>query len=169
MSGRWVQVVPELSGRELDAEVAERVMGWQWMSRVNYSGATGPDDLKKTSAWLFPPDSEDTDTGKEGMFGETIYMRNGIVGPFVPCLPRQKETTGFHGPRYSSDIAAAMQVEGRIAEMELQSRYAAALWIVAGDDAEKANQHYGNWDLIHATAEQRCRAALAAVNGKEPQ
>lgn len=28
MSGRWVQVAPELTGRELDMAVAEHVIGW---------------------------------------------------------------------------------------------------------------------------------------------
>lgn len=35
MSGRWVQVVPELTGRELDAEVAERVMKFEEVERVS--------------------------------------------------------------------------------------------------------------------------------------
>lgn len=55
---------------------------------------------------------------------------------------------------YSSDIAAAMQVENRIAELGLQGWYVMELAIVTRG---------GQWGLVHATARERCLAALAAI------
>ena len=94
----------ELSGRELDIEIAERVMGWVWMKRVG-----------ENVAWLFSPDSKDVDTGEKGFFGEPIIRRNGIVGPFTEYDGNaRKEVADL--PRWSSSIEAAMQIVGKMQE-----------------------------------------------------
>jgi hypothetical protein len=92
------------SGRELDAEVAERVMGWVWMKRV-----------RQNNAWLFPPNSRDVNTGEEGLFGEPIITRNHTVGPFEEYdgLARKNES---HVPRYSESIEAAVQAVEKMRE-----------------------------------------------------
>lgn len=66
-------------------------------------------------------------------------------------------------PLYSSDIRLAFQVEERIAELELQGEYELALAEVVTDG--KPNMAHV-WDYVHASPEQRCRAALEAVKGK---
>ena len=64
-------------------------------------------------------------------------------------------------PRYSESIEAAFQLEDRIAELGLQRQYYRALVnVVATSISDRLFQWF---DLVHATAEQRCRAAIAAA------
>jgi hypothetical protein len=68
----------------------------------------------------------------------------------------------------TEEIEAAMQVEDRIAELGLQAQYVSALQLI-GDKSTTARVITDTgrlWRLVHATAEQRCRAALAAIEGK---
>jgi len=99
-----------LIGRELDALVAERVMGWRWLSRTDSSSAN-----PYRSAWLFPLDSHDYDEKKKGIFGEPVIGHSGssypaayAVGPFHEYDGGRKEPSNV--PPYSSDIVAAFQV-----------------------------------------------------------
>lgn len=80
----------------------------------------------------------------------------------------ENKTTGHHPiyahklPCYSADISAAMEVENRIEELGLEASYARELakgtphWLFASDEATW-------WHVAHATPEQRCRAALVAI------
>ena len=74
-------------------------------------------------------------------------------------------------PRYSESIGAAMQVENRIAELGKQGDYIAALWDVIGADRSvnfwTASNTRAFWLCVHATPEQRCRAALRCLNGSK--
>jgi hypothetical protein len=74
---------------------------------------------------------------------------------------------------YSSNIEAAMQVEDRIVELGLQDEYGDALIKFMSLDLRQKfdmgrGAFYGEevFELIHASAEQRCRAALAAMEQK---
>jgi hypothetical protein len=69
-------------------------------------------------------------------------------------------------PDFATDIAAAMEVEDRIAELDLRAEYAAALQIVVAHDARDEEYSPGLFGLIHATPRQRCLAALAATGGE---
>ena len=69
-------------------------------------------------------------------------------------------------------IEAAFQVEDRLAELGLQNDYIAHLWIVVGATRNginfwTADNFKAFWLCVHATPEQRCRAALAAIESKE--
>ena len=64
----------------------------------------------------------------------------------------------MHG-YYSTDISAAWEVEEKIKEIRLREKYTQYLKNVVF--SELASNHI--WYLIHATADQRCRAALLAV------
>ena len=88
--------------RALDAEVAEKVMGWVWMQRVG-------DD----AAWLFPPDSKDET--RTGNFGYPVVSRCGYTGPFEPYRGGRKEKSDFI-PLYSSEITAARLVVEKMRE-----------------------------------------------------
>lgn len=69
---------------------------------------------------------------------------------------------------YSSEIAAAMEVEDRIAELGLINGYIVALWTNRDRSVNfwtRTNME-SFWAAIHATPEQRCRAALATVENK---
>lgn len=72
---------------------------------------------------------------------------------------------------FSESIEAAMQVEDRIAELGLQGNYVAALWEVLGGQIGVNFWNKSNfetmWLCTHASAEQRCLAALKAVQEKK--
>lgn len=68
---------------------------------------------------------------------------------------------------YATDIAAAMKAEDRIAELGLQGRYVINLAKIVDprikqDDAIMTLW----WNLVHASPDQRCRAALQCVKEK---
>ena len=71
---------------------------------------------------------------------------------------------GFFPPAYSRDIAAAYQMEERIAELGLIEEYCFQLNAIANEhkDRDYCRQPQ-RWQLIHATPEDRCRAALKAM------
>ncbi|OME58207.1 hypothetical protein BSK59_08465 [Paenibacillus odorifer] len=62
-------------------------------------------------------------------------------------------------PRFGEDISAAWEVEECIKELRVHTRYVACLKQVLVGTGE----YVGMFDYIHATAEQRCKAALLAV------
>jgi hypothetical protein len=82
--------------------------------------------------------------------------------------PSQKAShhvgTWEHWPNFSESIEAAMQVEDRIAEMGLRSEYYRAL--VGTVASAITDRFFQMFDVVHATPEQRCLAALKAVEGK---
>lgn len=67
-------------------------------------------------------------------------------------------------PSYSEEITLAFQVEDRIAELGLRHEYYHALGNVVA--ASVKERFFDSFDLIHASAEHRCRAALVAVGVK---
>jgi hypothetical protein len=121
------------AGREMDALVAEKVMGWKECKR----------------GW-------DTE-GK----GHEIRMWT-PDGELLPVLYLAKD---MWNP--STDIAAAWLVEERIAELELIDEYCFHLNAIANEYLDKIRYMIHRppvrWQLIHATPEDRCRAALMAV------
>lgn len=60
---------------------------------------------------------------------------------------------------YSKDISAAWEVEDQIKELRVHTGYVSCLKQVLASTGE----YVGMFDYIHATAEQRCKAALLAV------
>lgn len=117
------------TGRELDAEVAERVMGW----------TRHPEQMHPTD--------------------------NRTIGGVLYCPPGHPHDSGSLNvvPYYSATIEAAMQVEDRIAELELRKPYLVALGRIVAKRATAAGEIVGYWHFTHACAEDRCRAALAAI------
>jgi hypothetical protein len=66
---------------------------------------------------------------------------------------------------FSRDLNAAWRVEEEIRRRGLEYEYEQALWGVIGphyDVPEGAAVVIVNWPIIHATAEQRCLAAVRA-------
>lgn len=114
------------TGRDLDAEVAERVMGWARQPDYNY--------------WM--------------TFLAGSFQLRALIATWKP----------------SESVDTAMQVEDRIAELGKQGDYIAALWDVMGADRGvnfwTASNIEAFWLCVHATAEQRCRAALSAVDSQ---
>lgn len=66
----------------------------------------------------------------------------------------------------STDISAAMEVEDRIVDLGLQSAYADELTNIVSLEKGKTQLGAMRFDLIHATARQRCEAALATIERK---
>ena len=61
----------------------------------------------------------------------------------------------------SSDMNAAFEMEAAIPE-NLRSRYTHHLYkVIRGTGI--GTHYFGTFDLVHATPEQRCRAALATI------
>ena len=108
----------ELEGRELDAAVAERVMGVDKEQEIDLA--------------ILDP------VGVTDSFRATIWAN--IL------------------PHYSTDIAAAWLVEERIKELGLESEYSEALLNITD-----ASEHF---EMIHASPEDRCRAARMAVEAE---
>lgn len=65
--------------------------------------------------------------------------------------------------KYSTDISAAWEVEEQIHKKRLNVEYCSALKQVVAAKGE----YVGLFDYIHATPEQRCKAALLAVLGED--
>jgi hypothetical protein len=110
---------------DLDAQIAERVMGW------------------------------------------TVELRysDGIIGWRAPGFPLNRAYTGKRAGNPwspSTDIVAAQLMEAMIGQRELKCSYVTELLIILGHYTMRGDfNEY--WDLVRATPEQRCRAALLAV------
>ena len=77
-------------------------------------------------------------------------------------------------PYYSESIEAAMKVEDQVGEMGKRNDYIAHLWDEVGAERNDAKfwtaQNFNAfWLCVHATPEQRCRAALKAVDFEAKQ
>ncbi|MFB0847307.1 hypothetical protein [Paenibacillus oleatilyticus] len=74
-------------------------------------------------------------------------------------------------PLYSTDIYAAWEVESTIADIvdnnELRARYVVALMHIVGVEYGTPWSPDDIFTLIHASAADRCRAALLALRGGE--
>ena len=69
---------------------------------------------------------------------------------------------GAHLPYYSTNIAAVWEVEEKIEERKLRSRYSQALVAQMLDTVVNSDEHMW-WLLAHASPHHRCRAAIKAV------
>lgn len=111
---------PEITGRELNVLVAEKVLGW----------TRGPRWGNGNGQWFID--------GKEGPTWDTM-------------------------PRFSKDIRAAIEVEDRIATLDLGAEYADALKDVVTASWKDRDISPGLFGLIHATPRERCLAALKTI------
>lgn len=138
--------VEKLEGRELDAIVAE-LMGWIWIRfKYELGGYEGPEHAFQVKA---------DELG--GFFDTDKYMADD--GKY----PKQ---THARVPHYSTEIAAAFQVEEQIRKLKLVKEYCEALCEIV-DTRNDIVLRYSLWSLIHATPEQRCKAALKAALAAE--
>ncbi len=63
---------------------------------------------------------------------------------------------------YSADMRAAYIMEERIAELELIGKYCKHLNLIANEYWDAGQRQGRSWQLIHASPEDRCHAALLA-------
>lgn len=125
-----------VAGPEMDFAVGERVMKWQ--RKAGMMHGTPQDVLVDES-------------------GNTRSVLCGCDEDWNPSL----------------DMAAAMEVESKIADLGLQDEYGDGLVRQMSSDLRQKfdmgrGAFYGHevFELAHATPEQRCRAALAAIQAE---
>jgi hypothetical protein len=105
----------------------------------------------------------DTTAGVEldRLIARKVMQRSFMFVDGVDAERAQRERNAI--PPYSTDIAAAFEMEAEIGRRGLRSKYARELVIeTQGDDTIHCV-----WALIHATPLQRCTAALRAVEALE--
>lgn len=140
--------------RQLDAEVAEKLMG---------HALVGAEIAEQHGSITL------SNGGEIGDGGVLPYRYRDGDAQFITRYPDDPVRAHvYEVPFYSSDIAAAMQVEDRIAELNLQNDYIAHLWDKVGAKRNGSNFWTADnmkafWLCIHASPEQRCQAALAAL------
>lgn len=141
--------VEDLTGRELDAAIAERVMGWK---RVRSDRDEGDD--RKDVAWMLHATS--------GLLKGEPYTHPSMCGlhdrTFVRWSP-------------SIDIAAAMEVASAVIRKgwTFELRWI-AVWMARFDSLIGGKcEGYTAQDPATRPAEVICRAALAAVTHNEPE
>lgn len=127
------------AGREMDALVAEKVMGYDGQHQ-----------------WIKNED------GEIDIFAYEVGSCNGPkcsicgYGYCHHCYRESPSKTCYDNMPYSTDIAAAWEVEEAIKEkgLELEAAYCVEIRLLTT-----------NWmfDMIHATPKQRCIAALKAM------
>lgn len=124
--------------RKLDAEVAEKVMGWSIVPEGNRWRVSRTGEF--VNSWCVDsPNLADLDDDVD----DRLYGRYAM-------------------PRYSTDIAAAFSVEDRIAEMGHADDYTVRLHLLVANSIK--DRAFRMFDVVHATPEQRCRAALATIS-----
>ena len=137
----------ELTGRELELEVAKRVFGFRWFHCESEHGPERNQIL-----------SEDQVETWRSLDWQCVE----IEGP-----KEDQFNDDTAAPKFIRSIEAAMRVQDRIAELGLQTRYVLELGKIV-DPRESRDEKVALlwWALVHASAEQRCRAALAAIETK---
>lgn len=134
----WAQVINAEPGIDLNVMVAEHLFKWHRISGSTHD-YDGPVEHGEV---LIPP---------------TMSEANA----YAMMPPRGRiPLSYFIQLNWSKDISAAwFYVEGKIRELGLQTRYYQKIKEVVGRTGELVYP----FDYIHATPEQRCKAALLAV------
>ena len=101
----------------------------------------------------------------DALVAEKIFDRSVrvIEGAYEYRHKLTKEDHWYLVPEFSTDIAVAWLVEERIAELGLIKEYCMHLNEIANEHWDAGNRQSQRWQLIHATPEDRCRAALMAA------
>lgn len=129
--------------RELDAQVASNLFHYALVN-AKIAAEKGVIDL-----------SRDGEIGDGGVLPYEYVEGDQFITRY-PEDPLRSHV--YEIPYYSSSIAAAFQVEDRVAELGLKSEYVQAL--------QGELQSAITWDFVHASPGQRCRAALQCVKEK---
>jgi len=110
------------AGRELDALIAEKVMGWTWC--VQPHGHISRPGKYSYTRWLCEPDRYQSAKPKWDKWdGKTEMPISGLNGEYM------------HVPEYSSDIAAAWEVVEKMRELQfnhIDIRFHGGRWGVVG-------------------------------------
>lgn len=138
------------TGREIDAQIAEKVMRLALAQPEPYEWQTDIPSEQTPGTFL-------KGRGFKCARCSKYHLAESLSEHYCDCV------NPWDVPPYSTDISAAMQVEDRIAELGLQTPYCDELTNIVASDCGKTQLGAMRFDLIHATPKQRCLAALAAV------
>lgn len=131
------QVMSVAPGTDLNVMVAEHIFGWRRIQGPthDYDGAVEHGEV------LVPLDMSEA-------HAYAMMPPRGRIPLYI-----------FVNREWSSDMSAAWEVEEKIKQLKLHVKYCGDLKrIVIG-----TGEYVGMFDYIHATPEQRCKAALLAV------
>lgn len=154
----------ELAGRDLDAVVAVRVMGWEWLERLE-------DLYQRPRKVIYPP------LGPDWIRFNYFWDKYSPAQPTTErfsdwdeCCKRVDGATGM--PRYSTDIAAAMEVVEKMREswsVEIYCDFPDREWNVTfckrDPEAQWIQTDTHSVDS-ESLPEAICRAALIATREK---
>lgn len=136
--------------RTLDAEVAVTIMGFGWWIR----------ETAGLGVEVFAPPSYVAEALRRG---NTMTRMTEAEAPPLAALPSFSDFSRV--PRYSTDIAAAWEMEEEVQRQGLGTEYGMELMaLVVTPETETGRKPFTFvFDTAHAAPEMRCRAALAAV------
>ena len=142
----------KMSDRELDAAVAEKVMGWRWVQAPQYD-YDGP--LPEQGKVLVPPDHDDKNYQ---------WQPKGVIQPYA----------FVGGMRWSTDIAAAWEVVDRVLDLAFScfgGMTGVNLLYNPYESRWEASFDWSDSTCVNGWHEKParaiCLAALAAVEAKE--
>ena len=148
--------------RTLDAEVHNEVMGAKWF-RVRYDGRERP-EWGFESVHLLPADVA-ARYPNEGWSAQALSPEEGLSAFLAENPQPHQRRVLCKTPRYSTDIAAAWEMEEAINRRGLGTEYGMEIMaLVVTPETETGQKPFTFvFDTAHAAPEMRCRAALAAV------
>lgn len=124
-----------MTDRELDAWIAEHVMGWR-----------NCEPNQNSRKWEF------TDGDDEP------YVKG--IGLCPPSQDRRRFSRR-QLPYYTTDLNACAQAQRKLAEKGLMREYDASLWMIYWEPIESDVRFIGQYGVFLATARQRCEAMYA--------
>ena len=144
--------------RKLDIEVEMTVFGAQWF-RLRPLSILGNlvDDYLTYTRLLTPAATSRYPTG--GWSIQALSNDEGMALFLAEEFASTRQNAMYTGPDYSTDIAAAWDVEEEIQRRGLYAEYGEAMSVMLDSPFVSASYY----DFLHASPELRCRAALAAV------
>ena len=101
----------------------------------------------------------------EGWTAQSISPEEGLAAFLAHNPKAYQQQVMLNIPRYSTDIAAAWEMEAEIQRQGLGTEYGMELMaLVVTPETETGQKPFTFvFDAAHASPEMRCRAALAAV------
>lgn len=158
------------AGRELDAIVAEHVLGWRWMSQPTQAGHTSERSM------MVPPEGSDYEAFNfVPALGRQVDRHFARFSDWDMCCGRRDRSWPVSAsvssrqqiglPHYSTDIAATWEIVEHLARQDRNLRmtvYAYARTYATFDDLD-GEEEWMEANGDHHTPLAICRAALAAV------
>jgi len=134
------------AGRELDALIAEEVMGWTWRGIQHH-------DCSTTPQYHLLAEGEEVSSQPNGEWGYLTDRQDGRI-------------VWSHMPSYSTDIAAAWEVFCKFTSRYIWYDDATDVWHCHFDTRRRIMEDCRHHEISEESAmDAICHAALKAVNG----